>query len=93
MNNENIQNRDFYLSAFLVSQGCNIVSLSREKGITTFIFANDEKVTKLTEDYFSMKALVEPLSYGNALRNLKSIIHATDTNANKYVKQSRTTNS
>lgn len=73
-------NKDFYFSAFLLSKGCRLIEHSRNKGVTTFCFA-DENVAELALEYFSLLSRVEPISFGNALKTLKTIIHETDVNA------------
>ena len=88
-------NRDFYFSAYLVSAGCKMQGVTKDHGISTFIFAANEKIAELTAKYYTMQALVEPISYGNALKGLKSVIHSTDTNSNSqgtYNNVNRNTN-
>ena len=91
MNNTN-SNRDFYFSAYLVSTGCKMLGFSRDRGITTFIFDADEKMAELSAKYYSMQALIEPISFGNALKTLKSIIHSTDSNTKGNNNVNRNTN-
>jgi len=76
-------NRDFYFSAYLIASGCRLFSHTREHGVTTFIF-DDERISELADNYYSMNALVEPISFGNALKTLKSIIHSSDTNSKGF---------
>lgn len=81
-------NRDFYLSAFLLASGYKLSKHERRGGITTFHFEVDEKLEKLIEQFYSMNTVIEPILYGNALKNLKSIIHAnTNTEKLTNVKQ------
>ena len=79
-----ITNRDFYFSAYLMANGCKLSSHTKSRGITTFIF-DDERISELSDNYYSMSALVEPISFGNALKTLKSIIHSTDTNSKGFI--------
>lgn len=79
-------NRDFYFSAYLISVGCKMQGVTKDRGISTFSFLADEKIAELSAKYYSMQALVEPISYGNALKALKSIIHSTDTNTQEKFK-------
>lgn len=74
--------RDFYLACYILSKGCKLLSCSKERGITTFCF-QDENIAGLAEKYYSMTALVEPISYGNSMKTMKSIIHRTDANSGK----------
>ncbi len=73
-------NRDFYFSAYLIANGCKLSAHTKDRGITTFIF-DDERISELSENYYSMNALVEPITFGNALKTLKSVIHSTDANS------------
>ena len=77
-------NRDFYFSAFLIANGQKLLSHTRESGITTFMFEDNKEIAELSSRYYSLNALVEPMSYGNALKTLKSIIHSTNTNTRIY---------
>jgi hypothetical protein len=92
MNNEYIT-RDFYAAGYLVAKGHKLVSHSKSGGITTFIFNKDENLEGDTYKYYAMQAYVEPISYGNALKSLKSVIHSYDqsanTNTKNYVPQNR----
>ena len=85
-------NRDFYMSAFLIASGYRLSSHERKGGVTTFYFEVDERMENLIQQYYSMRSFIEPISYGNALKNLKSVIHSSDrpyanTENNGYVKQ------
>ncbi len=75
-------NRDFYLSSYLIAAGIQLKSYHRTNGITTFEFDNSEKLHNLIQNYYSMTASVEPMAYGAAIKNLKSVIHSTNTYTN-----------
>lgn len=78
------KNRDFYLSAFLISSGCPLVGHSRENQTTTlFEFEETKRLKELVEKYYSMMASVEPMAYGAAIRSLKSVIHSANTNSER----------
>ena len=85
--------KDFYLSSFLLSAGCNLIDTPVSSGITTFIFEDNEVLNNLTKDFYSLKATVEPTKYANAIKTLKSILHASKANSNsedkRYVSQHR----
>lgn len=84
--------KDIYLAAFLLAARSELLSSSRTDGITTFVFTRSSGMDQLVMDYYSQRAQVNPMTYGNALRNLKSIIHANaDSKENSnYVQQYRT---
>ena len=85
--------KDFYLSSFLLSAGCNLIDTPVSSGITTFIFEDNEVLNDLTKDFYSLKSTVEPTKYANAIKTLKSILHASKANSNSedkhYVSQHR----
>ncbi len=89
MENE-YKSRDFYLCGFLLSIGQPLISQSRKNGITTFIFRDNQSLQSAVNQYYGMSARVNPVEYGQSLRNLKSIIHSnfnhTNTNANQFKK-------
>lgn len=58
-----LTSKDFYLSAYLKSQGFQLNSHKREQGFTTFIFENSQKLQKLINQFYSLKAQIEPVKY------------------------------
>lgn len=69
--------RDFYLAAYLHFLG-NEISETRliNPNTTVFEFENSKILKHSVEKFYTMKALVDPLSYGSSLRSIKSMIHA-----------------
>ncbi len=74
--------KDFYLSSFLLSAGCNLIDTPVSSGITTFIFEDNEVLINLVNQFYGLKAKVEPTNYANAIKTLKSILHNSKLNAN-----------
>jgi len=74
-----IKLRDFYLAAYLVATGIKLHSAESVPGGTLFIFADNASSKTEVEQYYSMSAMVEPVSYGTAIKNLKSIVHKNKT--------------
>ena len=71
--------RDFYLSAFLVASGIELQAHRRIKeGLTIFIFQNSNKLEQHVKTYYALEARINPVAYGNSLKNLKAIIHQAD---------------
>lgn len=89
------ESKDFYLSSFLLCSGCNLVDTPAIHGVTTFMFEENEILNKLIKEFYSLKASVEPTKYANAIKTLKSLLHASKINANvedkRYVSQHRRT--
>lgn len=91
------QTRDFYLAAYLVASGIKLQSHNRYDGSTVFYFTNDNCTQEAMNTYYNMNGMVEPITYANSIKALKSIVHSYDkanTNSEgKYnVKQYRDNN-
>lgn len=76
---QEFETKDFYLSAFLFSMGCELIKQTRHNSVTTFIFAMNSETSEMMDEYYNLKAKVEPMAYGNAIRALKSIIYSATT--------------
>jgi hypothetical protein len=83
--------KDFYLSSYLIANGCNLIDNIVEDRVTTFVFENNDEIKKLIGNYYSLKSRVEPLAFGQAIRTLKSVIHASKTNSKSYKQNERYT--
>ncbi len=86
------QSQDFYLSALLICEGHSLKGHFREKGFTTFIFSKNESLMELVNKFYSKELLIEPLSYGSSIRNLKGILHSsvsTSNQLNSHVQQQK----
>jgi hypothetical protein len=70
-----VTTRDFYLSAYLTAVGVPLVSHSKDGTITNFEFEDEPRFHEESKKYYSLNALVNPVAFGNSIRNLKSIIH------------------
>ena len=68
---------DFYLAAFLFVNS-NPIKNTRliSRSTTEFEFAENSELKKEVEKFYTMKASVDPLTYGSAIRSIKSMIHA-----------------
>jgi len=91
---QNFCTKDFYAVGYLLAEGYKLMSHSRNGRITLFEFENDQTLKESADKYYSMQALVEPMSCGNALGLLKLILHSydklnADGEVNNYVKQYR----
>lgn len=81
--------QDFYCASFLVASGFKLSGTASAEGRTIFEFDDMPDIEESIHKYYSLTATINPVAYGNAIRNLKSIIH-TNSNQNKtnyYVKQ------
>ena len=82
--------KDFYLSSYLIANGCELLGNNIEEGITTFVFERNDQVKKLVGNYYSLKSKVEPMAYSQAIRTLKSVIHASKSNSKPIYHNERT---
>ena len=83
MKNE-YKSQDFYLSAYLMSSGIGLRSYHKENRLTVFVFEWNENLDQIITQYYNMQAQVNPVIYGQSIKNLKSIIHSnTNINSNQ----------
>ena len=85
MNQETYSSQDFYLTAFLVASGHQVLSYDRQRGITLFEFERTRELSQLVREYYADHATVSPIRYGNSLKNLKSIIHSNTNSNDNYI--------
>ncbi len=72
--------KDFYLSAFLISRGWLCSGLTKIKdNLTLFEFPDDEAINLVIGDYYSNRSLIDPIVYGESIRQLKGAIHSLHT--------------
>ena len=92
---------DFYLASYLVATGIKLQSHNKINGRTVFNFMNNACTQEAIESYYSMSSSVEPISFSNSIKGLKTIVHSydkadtninTNSEGNKYVKQYRDNN-
>ena len=67
---------DFYAAAALMAENYALVDYYRQGGFTTFIFQDSPELHEYTTQYYSEKTLIEPIKFGRAIKNLKSLIHS-----------------
>ena len=85
----NFNTKDFYLTAFLLASGFKLLGHSKTAGLTTFEFEETQKLNNAIGSYYGFIGSVEPITYGNAMRTLKSIIHENTNGIEQYHSQSR----
>ncbi len=82
--NTQLETRDFYLTAFLLASGFKLRGHTKTAGLTTFEFDETSKLTDTISSYYGFSSTVEPITYGNAMRTLKSIIHENTNATQQY---------
>ena len=72
MNNE-YSTENFYEAAYLVYERNRLVHAKRNGNITIFLFEDNEKIKNEVDQFYSMQTEIDALSYGSAIRSVKSI--------------------
>ena len=86
------ENKDFYLSAFLMASGLDLVEHRRQGPISVFRFIKNSKLINLVDQYYTDSGEVKPMRYSTYIRTLKSILHnalSESKSENNYVKQNQ----
>ena len=86
------QTKDFPLAAFWISSGLALQAHDCSCGVSTFMFPDSSKLHQLVDDFYGFRALVNPVSYANAFRNLKSVMYSTTTTNDNMSNNPRATN-
>jgi hypothetical protein len=71
---------DIYLAAFLQASGFPLQANLVEGSKTIFCYEQKGKLLQLVEDYYNMKASINPLHYGGAIKILKNILYQKNNN-------------
>ena len=90
--NQFYENKDFYLSAFLMASGLDLHSHQRQGPISVFRFIKNSKLKNLVDQYYTDSGEVKPMRYSTYIRTLKSILHnalSESKSENNYVKQNQ----
>ena len=90
--NQFYENKDFYLSAFLMASGLDLHSHQRQGPISVFRFIKNSKLINLVDQYYTDSGEVKPMRYSTYIRTLKSILHnalSESKSENNYVKQNQ----
>ena len=67
---------DFYLAAFLISSGLELIRTERlSPNRVTFVLRDSPRREQFVRDFYSSRAQVNPLKYKDAIVNLKALIH------------------
>ena len=86
------ENKDFYLSAFLMASGIDLHSHQRQGPISVFRFIKNNELINLVDQYYTDGGFVKPMRYSTYIRTLKSILHnalSESKSENNYVKQNQ----
>jgi hypothetical protein len=87
--NPEYSTKDFYLTAYLIASGFSLHGHVKREGLTVFIFEETPTLTDSVRRYYGFQATVNPISHGNAMRTLKSIIHENTNATEQFHSQTR----
>lgn len=65
---------DFNLASYLSTIGHKLISTKSVNQRFVFVFQNSEKLREDILNYWNHSALVDPLNFGQTLRNFKSMV-------------------
>lgn len=67
---------DFYVAAFLICSGLNLVRAERvAANRVAFVLRDSPQRSELIQDFYARRARVDPLEYKGVITNLKALIH------------------
>ncbi len=84
--------KDFYLSSFLIASGVNLHRSIKDDGFTIFEFTETSQLQSLVKSYYSYSATINPISFSNAIRSLKTIIYSNTNDKQQFTHNSGRTN-
>lgn len=79
--------KDFYLSGYLICKGFKMTDYDRQQGFSIFTFQNTPKLQDEIKKYYKSETVIDPLMYGQILRQLKGVMHTESVSI-----QNQTTN-
>ena len=68
--------KDLYIASYLIAIGHSLKSHSKYEGEIYFVFDNNENIQQKVSKLISRKALVDPVTYSQSMRSLKSALYA-----------------
>jgi hypothetical protein len=75
-----------------MASGFTLRGHSKNSGLTIFTFDETPQLTSAIGSYFGFSGSVEPITYGNAMRTLKTFIHENTNGTEQYHSQTRKAN-
>ena len=74
--NNKYETKDLALAAYLTAIGYTLRNHSKYNNETYFVFDQSQEIEDEAFKFISRQAMVEPVSFSQALRSLKSILYA-----------------
>lgn len=77
MEGKQFVNSDFYTTAFLITRGYKLIKIDKSNSRRfRFVLEDQPGRTKLLEDFFNYKTLVEPRKFIASIKELKSSMYS-----------------
>jgi hypothetical protein len=76
---QNLELNDFYLAAYLIASGYEMLDISRIGNQSIFIFGGSEEIRRNVGNYYANTADVNAPRFAQEIKKLKNIIHTTYT--------------
>ena len=76
---QNLELNDFYLAAYLIASGYEMLDISRIGNQSVFIFKSSEEIRQKVGNYYANIADVNAPRFAQEIKKLKNIIHTTYT--------------
>ncbi|MDD3095967.1 MAG: DUF5659 domain-containing protein [Candidatus Marinimicrobia bacterium] len=76
---QNLELNDFYLAAYLIASGYEMLDISRIGNQSIFIFEGSEEIRRNVGNYYANTADVNAPRFAQEIKKLKNIIHTTYT--------------
>jgi hypothetical protein len=87
---QNLELNDFYLAAYLIASGYEMLNISRIGNQSIFIFEGSEEIRQKVGNYYANIADVNAPRFAQEIKKLKNIIHTTYTKSGtNYGKETR----
>ena len=81
---ERYTSRDITIVAFLIASGFQLEQYRNGKdGLMLFTFRNSTELEQHIRNFYRMTASINPVTYSNALRNLKTMVRSGRHNENQ----------
>jgi hypothetical protein len=78
---DNVENNDFYTSAYLVAKGHKCIDVNNiRNGWNVFIFERTAELEKDLAEYFANRGTVNPSEFVKEIKRLKTVIHSQEQN-------------
>ena len=88
---QNLELNDFYLAAYLIATGHQMLDISRIGNQSVFIFEGSDEIRQNVGNFYANTADVNAPRYAQEIKKLKNIIHTTysKSGTNNYARKEK----